>query len=213
MSFPFKDSVDVDMFTGIGVSRFACFTAQYPALCPQRSGHLCVGFVEVICCPTGSTARKLNGADGRATNRTLGGGSSLALGILDVWVPTRPVLVAPGDVWDGSYELPFSTTVEGQLWQDKDNAWHGILPNSVKLISLDDLPGHPVIPAHDDVPEVPAATWLDVTDPATLAEGCLGPYYYAVSTKQWIDVIQSATGGGFTSNCGMSGRYAEGWPF
>ena len=203
MSFPFQESIDVDQWTGDGANSFAC-VHRNPIGCPARYGHLCVAFIEIFCCPTGSVVRRLTGDQESSVEDRNG---LVTDGVIHYrnWVGSKQT---PGVPWDGSFYLP--TTMPGHTdplftWLDSSGAVHSINPNVVAGVALAALPGHPLIPGD---PPIPAGTYLDVTAPADYPPGCTGPFYYALSSREWIDVIQSdgVDDDGnpkFTSNCWM----------
>ena len=201
MSFPIREAVDVDMFTGVGSGSFACFN-RGAGDCPWRGGHCCIAFVEVMCC-----------TDGTHTATLLGIIAYDSAGVGDK-LTEKP----DGDPWQGSYWMPYALAVS--LGQPSPYGWadqtqpisggrqeynHRMAPASVLPVALAELPGLP----EDDTtpPPTPAHVTLPVTDPTTLPAGCTLSYV-AISSKEWIDVIQSDGAGGYKTNCGMGCKQA-----
>lgn len=176
------------MWTGAGANLFGCFAPQ-SYFCPFRNGHLYAAFLEVFCCPAGSTVRRLSGGDGEAL-----------IGGIQMMRAKAGVREITGIPWDGGYNLPSAVDeVWPYKWRTADERMISAVVNTVAPIALADLPGHPYITEGD----IPAGTWLDVTAPADYPAGCTGPFYYVVTSKEWLDVI-NADG---TTNCGAGTPY------
>ena len=190
MSFTVRESIDVDMWTGIGIGSFACFNPQ-TGVCPSRSGHCCIAFIEIMCCGDGTHTAALLGvvafdghADAPLKDSVLG----------SFWMPSA---------WAAAHSLPLPYGWADQtqpLVSGTQEYNHRMAPASIVEVPLLGLPGLP----EDDTttPPTPAHVTLPVTDPATLPEGCTLSYV-AISSNEWIDVIQSDGSGGYKTNCAM----------
>jgi hypothetical protein len=178
MSFPLRESIDVDMWTGAGASTFACFNPQI-FNCPLRGGACCIAFVEILCCPTGThTARLL----GITTFGEVG----------PDWALSEKHDEAAGDPWDGSYWMPYALAVSLSEalpygWHDADGVRHTMAPASVLPVLVGALPGTLVSAGP---PPVWGPTSLPITAPEDVPAGC-SVSYVAISSREWIDVIQS----------------------